>query len=78
MNHPNRGWRKTWTVDLASQKAMHRDGFGVVFNRVGAEWKVRELINDHLVKDDDVRGRLIYEAKKRLAEVEEAQAGRSQ
>ena len=27
VNHPNRGWRSRWTVDLESGTATHRDGW---------------------------------------------------
>jgi len=30
-NHPNRGWRARWTVDLASATARHRDGWAFRF-----------------------------------------------
>jgi len=26
-NHPNRGWRSRWTVDLEAATAKHRDGW---------------------------------------------------
>lgn len=26
-NHPNRGWRSRWTVDLSACTATHRDGW---------------------------------------------------
>lgn len=26
-NHPNRGWRSRWTVDIESSTATHRDGW---------------------------------------------------
>jgi hypothetical protein len=27
VNHPNRGWRSRWTVDLEAATATHRDGW---------------------------------------------------
>lgn len=35
VNHPNRGWRSRWTVDLESATATHRDGW--VFRFTAAE-----------------------------------------
>ncbi len=33
-NHPNRGWRSHWTVDLAAGTAEHDDGWLFVFERI--------------------------------------------
>ncbi|MCL2076658.1 MAG: hypothetical protein FWH15_09555 [Betaproteobacteria bacterium] len=41
VNHPNRGWRKRWTVDLESCTATHRDGWIFRFTldeEDGAAW----------------------------------------
>lgn len=32
VNHPNRGWRARWTVDLESATATHRDGWQFAFS----------------------------------------------
>lgn len=31
-NHPNRGWRARWTVDLETATATHRDGWVFEFS----------------------------------------------
>lgn len=31
-NHPNRGWRKRWSVDLETATATHRDGWVFQFS----------------------------------------------
>lgn len=31
-NHPNRGWRSRWTVDLDTATATHRDGWRFRFS----------------------------------------------
>jgi len=31
VNHPNRGWRSRWTVDLEAATATHRDGWQFQF-----------------------------------------------
>lgn len=31
-NHPNRGWRSRWSVDLDSATATHRDGWSFKFS----------------------------------------------
>lgn len=33
-NHPNRGWRSRWTVDLEAGTAEHEDGWLFVFERI--------------------------------------------
>lgn len=33
-NHPNRGWRSRWSVDLESATATHRDGWIFKFSIV--------------------------------------------
>lgn len=33
-NHPNRGWRSRWTVDLEANTATHRDGWRFAFKPV--------------------------------------------
>jgi len=33
-NHPNRGWRSRWSVDLESSTASHRDGWAFKFSQV--------------------------------------------
>jgi len=32
-NHPNRNWRKRWTVDLEAREARHIDGWVFRFDR---------------------------------------------
>lgn len=32
VNHPNRGWRSRWTVDLESSTATHSDGWKFKFS----------------------------------------------
>lgn len=32
-NHPNRGWRSRWTVDLETGTATHRDGWKFSFSQ---------------------------------------------
>jgi len=36
-NHPNRGWRSRWTIDLESATATHRDGWVFKFSSVDDE-----------------------------------------
>ena len=36
-NHPNRGWRSRWTVDLERSTATHRDGWVFRFTPVDGE-----------------------------------------
>lgn len=36
-NHPNRGWRGRWTVDLETSTATHRDGWAFRFSPVPGE-----------------------------------------
>lgn len=36
-NHPNRGWRSRWTVDLEAATATHRDGWVFRFSPVAGE-----------------------------------------
>lgn len=31
-NHPNRGWRSRWSVDLSTSTATHRDGWTFRFS----------------------------------------------
>lgn len=61
-NHPNRGWRKTWSVDLEKQMATHQAGFAVIFNRVGDKWVAGTLVNENLVNAVE-RERLLREAQ---------------
>ena len=36
-NHPNRGWRSRWSIDLDSATATHRDGWAFKFFPVEGE-----------------------------------------
>ena len=36
-NHPNRGWRSRWSVDLEMATATHRDGWAFQFSPVAGE-----------------------------------------
>lgn len=36
-NHPNRGWRSRWTIDLEAATATHRDGWVFKFSPVDGE-----------------------------------------
>jgi len=36
-NHPNRGWRSRWTIDLETATATHRDGWVFRFFPVNGE-----------------------------------------
>lgn len=37
-NHPNRNWRKRWTVDLERCRATHQDGFVFLFSGGELGW----------------------------------------
>lgn len=37
VNHPNRGWRSRWSIDLESATATHRDGWVFKFSPVDGE-----------------------------------------
>lgn len=37
VNHPNRGWRSRWSIDLEAGTAMHRDGWAFKFLPVDGE-----------------------------------------
>lgn len=37
VNHPNRGWRSRWSVNLETATAMHRDGWTFKFSPAEGE-----------------------------------------
>lgn len=37
VNHPNRGWRSRWSIDLGAATATHRDGWVFKFSSVDGE-----------------------------------------
>lgn len=37
VNHPNRGWRTRWTINLETATATHRDGWVFSFSPVAGE-----------------------------------------
>lgn len=36
-NHPNRGWRSRWSINLETATAMHCDGWAFKFSSVAGE-----------------------------------------
>jgi hypothetical protein len=60
--HPNRNWRKRWTVDLLTHTARHDSGFAVRINPLNTgEWECVEIeeaagvaeVPDLIVRDVD-------------------------
>lgn len=60
-NHPNRNWRRRWTVDLETRTATHQTGFAVVFRRDAKGWIHERVINEAVVHRLDV-ARMIEQA----------------
>lgn len=60
-NHPNRGWRKRWTIDLVGRTATHQNGFAVVFRQDTQGWIHERVLNERVVSQLD-HARLIEQA----------------
>lgn len=64
-NHPNRGWRKRWTVERVSRTAVHASGVTVRFAPSDSRPDTHDQINvenlDRLQPGADI-GRLVEEA----------------
>lgn len=64
-NHPNRGWRKRWTVERVSRTAVHASGLTVRFQTSATRPETHDQIvlegADKLPQGADV-GRLVQEA----------------
>jgi hypothetical protein len=64
-NHPNRGWRKRWTIDTQTRTAVHTSGFAVSFARRNGEWLVEITQGESDVHPADVE-RMLNQVKELL------------